>query len=111
MASLVTLFVGTAVAIYVHGSGLSTAVVPEMAGPLWSLAMALTIFAACLLWLRHRYGYIAALIAAVVFLVASAGGLAGIATGDATVEWLILIIPGIVFALIVLGSTYAAWRE
>ncbi len=109
--SLAALFVGTAVALYVIGSGLSTAAVPEMAGPLWALSMALSFFAAGLLWWGHKYGYIAAVIAVIVFIAALAGGLAGIAAGDSAVEWLILVIPGFVFAVIVLGSTYAAWRE
>ncbi len=109
--SLAALFVGTAVAIYVNGSGLTTAVVPEMAGPVWSLSMALAIVAAGLLWWGHKYGFIAAIITGIVYIVAIAGGLAGIATGDAAVEWLILDIPGIVFVLIVWVSSYAAWRE
>ncbi len=111
VVSLATLFVGTAVAVYVYGSGLTTAVVPEMAGPLSALLMALAIFAAGLLWLRHRYGYIAAMITGIVFIVDMAGGLAQIAAGDAAADWLILIVPAIFFALIVLGSSYAAWRE
>ncbi len=111
VVSLAALFIGSAVAVYVHGSGLTTAVVPEMAGPLSALLMALAIFAAGLLWLRHRYGYVAAMIAGIVFIVDMAGGLLQIAAGDAAVDWLILMIPGIIFALIVLGATYAAWRE
>ncbi len=76
-----------------------------------ALFVAFAFIAVPLMWWRHSYGYVIGLVAGIVFLVLMGLNLAGMAAGDAGWEWLIIVIPGIFFALVFLGATYLAWRE
>ncbi|MEE9236438.1 MAG: hypothetical protein V3U52_01415 [Thermoplasmata archaeon] len=111
LASLWAIIVGTAVGIYVIGSGISAEVLPEAAGPLFALILALAFFSVSLLWVGNRFGYIGALITGILHIVNMGVVLGDVATGITDLAWLIFAIPGIVFGLILLASAYAAWRE
>jgi hypothetical protein len=110
LATLAGLVVGTIGATY-YSVSLSPELVPASAGPMNALFLGLAFLSGGLLWWRHSYGYAVGLLTGVVFLVIMGFTLAGVGAGDIPAEWLVLIIPGIIIALVFLAATYLAWRE
>lgn len=111
LGSLVTFVVGSIVALYVIGSGITAFNVPVGAGPFTAVTIAVGFLAGMLLYWRHPYAYVVSLIVGILFLINAVFIIIDIGSGNNDAEWLILMIPGLLFSLIFLGATFAAWRE
>lgn len=69
-------------------------------------------FALILLWWRQPLGYISGMVSGILFLVNSILATSDAAAGGgAPVGLLYLTIPGIVFSLILIATSFLAWRE
>ncbi|NIN66777.1 MAG: hypothetical protein GTO63_19225 [Anaerolineae bacterium] len=69
-------------------------------------------FALILLWWRTPLGYISGMVSGILFLVNSILASAdAAAAGGAPVGLLYLTIPGIIFSLILIATSFFAWRE
>ncbi|MEE9237691.1 MAG: hypothetical protein V3U52_07890 [Thermoplasmata archaeon] len=84
---------------------------PADAVPFVILVIALAFFALPTLWWRNTAGYISAIVFAVLAIVNLLFGVLDVVDENMAQEALIVIIPGIIMSVVLIGSTIAAWRE
>ena len=63
------------------------------------------------LWWRTTNGYINAVIAGIIGVATSVGGLIRVPAGELPVESYLILIPALLFSLLLIGSSVLAWRE
>ncbi len=68
-------------------------------------------FALLLLWYRHTLGYISGVVSGILFLLNSVLASSEALAGGVPVGLLYLTIPGIGFSLVLIATSYFAWRE
>lgn len=69
-------------------------------------------FALVLLWWRQPLGYISGLVSGILFLVNSIlASTDAAAAGGAPLGLIYLTIPGIIFSLVLIATSFFAWRE
>ncbi len=111
LASLAFVAIGSVLVLYVLANQLMVAVLPATAVPLISLVIALAFLSLPLLWWRNTAGYISAIVFAILAIVNMLFGVLDVIDENLAQEALIMIIPGIIMSVVLIGSTIAAWRE
>lgn len=75
------------------------------------LIVALAFFTLTLLWWRHSLGFILGIIVGILAIVNFSLASVDSAAGTTPQAGLIITIPGIVFGLVLMATSYLAWRE
>ncbi len=111
LASLAFVAIGTVLSLYALANQLIEAVLPDMAVPFLILVIAVAFFALPTLWWRNTAGYISAIVFAVLAIVNMLLATLDVIDENVAQEALLVIIPGIIMSVVLIGSTIAAWRE
>lgn len=64
-----------------------------------------------LMWWRNALGYIGGMVAGILFLVMGIMGTADALTGLTSVGMAFFTVPAVIFSLILIVTSYLAWRE
>lgn len=91
---------------YIGNPGFSPAIPYNLAAGIAVGAFFLPFF-----WWRTTIGYVAGIILGIATVVTWTGAIASVVDETLPLESYIMIIPGIVFALLLIGSSVLAWRE
>ncbi len=111
LGSLAFVAIGTVLTLYAIANQLIVAVLPDMAVPFLILVIAIAFFALPTLWWRNTAGYISAIVFAVLAIVNTLLAIVDVIDENVAQEALIIIIPGLIMSVVLIGSTIAAWRE
>ncbi len=114
LASLAFLIVGFVFMIWALFSGIvDLADIPAgfTAVTLPGLIVALAFFTLSLMWWRHWLGFVFGIVVGILAIINLSLASVDSATGNTPSAALILTIPGIVFALILIVTSYLSWRE
>jgi hypothetical protein len=75
------------------------------------LTISFGLFALLLLWWRNALGYISGIVSGILFLINGVFATSDALAGNVPVGSAIIMIPLIIFGLILIATSYLAWRE
>ena len=111
LAALSFVLAAYLVTVYMIGSGIIQVTPPAAGGPLLALTIALGFFALPLVWWGLRWGYLSAMVVAILAIVGQLVSFVEVAAARHPAELLVLTIPELLFGLLLLYAAFTGWRE